>query len=110
MMGFLPIRQSKRETNGPSRPAQGAFLGKADRSLCIGRKTMLRWFSNLKIAHKLTLGFGLVLLLMLGTLATDVLASRQQTSVVDQLVDRLYPARQAANQIVTLVYAANTAR
>ncbi len=71
---------------------------------------MLRWFSNLKIAHKLLLGFGLVLVLMATTLVTDVLASRQQTSVVDQLVDRLYPSRQTANQIVTLVYAANNAR
>jgi CHASE3 domain sensor protein len=71
---------------------------------------MVRWFSNLKIAHKLLLGFGLVLVLMATTLVTDVLASRQQTSVVDQLVDRLYPSRQTANQIVTLVYAANNAR
>ncbi len=71
---------------------------------------MLCWFSNLKIAHKLTLGFGLVLLLMTATLVTDVLASRQQTNVVDQLVDRLYPSRQAANEIVSLVYAANNAR
>ena len=71
---------------------------------------MLRWFSNLKIAYKLTLGFGLVLLLMTTTLVTDILASQQQASVVDQLVDRLYPSRQAANEIVTLVYAANNAR
>ena len=71
---------------------------------------MLRWFSHLKIAHKLTLGFGLVLLLMTATLMTDVLASRQQTSVEVQLVNRLYPSRQAANEIVTLVYAANDAR
>jgi hypothetical protein len=71
---------------------------------------MLRWFSQLKIARKLTLGFGLVLLLMTTTLVTDVLASRQQTSVEEQLVDRLYPSRQAANEIVTLVYAANDAR
>src|SRR2546422_1818154 len=71
---------------------------------------MVRWFSHLKIAHKLTLGFGLVLLLMTTTLVTDVLASRQQTNVEEHLVDRLYPARQAANEIVTLVYAANNAR
>src|ERR1700730_1314661 len=108
MMGLLPIRQSKRETNGTSRPAQGASLGKADRSLCIGRNTMLRWFSNLKIAHKLTLGFGLVLLLMLGTLATDAVVSTTQKAVADHLVDHLYPARQAAREVVTLARAADS--
>jgi methyl-accepting chemotaxis protein len=68
---------------------------------------MLRWFSNLKIAHKLTVGFGLVLLLMLGTLATDVVVSTAQTAVADHLVDHLYPARQVARQIVALAYAAD---
>src|SRR5579864_3223885 len=101
-MGFLPIRESERETNGPSYPAQGASLSKADRSLFIRRSTMLRWFSNLKIAHKLILGFGLVLLLMLATLATDAVVSTGQTAVANHLVDHLYPARQAAGEIVTL--------
>jgi len=71
---------------------------------------MLRWFNNLKIASKLTLGFGLILLLMASTLVTDVFASRQQTNGVNQLVHRLYLSRHAANEIVTLVYAANDAR
>ena len=66
---------------------------------------MLRWFSNLKIAHKLTLGFGLVLLLMLGTLAIDMVASTAQTAEADRLVDHLYPARQVAREIVALAYA-----
>ena len=52
---------------------------------------MLRWFANLKVAHKLTLGFGLVLLLMSSTLAADVVASTEQTAVVNRLVHHLYP-------------------
>ncbi len=69
---------------------------------------MLRWFSNLKIAHKLILGFGLVLLLMLGTLATDAVVSTGQTAVANHLVNHLYPARQAAREIVTLARAADS--
>ena len=69
---------------------------------------MLRWFSNLKIAHKLTLGFGLVLLLMLATLATDAVVSTEQTAVANHLVDHLYPARQTASEIVTLARAADS--
>ena len=55
----------------------------------------------MKVAHKLALGFGIVLLLMLSTLATDVLASTQQSAVADRLVHHLYPARQVAEQILT---------
>jgi diguanylate cyclase (GGDEF)-like protein len=55
----------------------------------------------MKVAHKLALGFGIVLLLLLSTLATDVFASKQQSTVVDRLVHHLYPARKAAEQIVT---------
>src|SRR5579859_4201270 len=109
-MGFLPIRQSKHRTNGPLRSALGASLSSTDRNLCIGRKIMLRWFNNLKIAHKLTLGFGLILLLMIATQVIGVLASRQQTDGVHQLVHRLYLSRRAANEIVTLVYIAQDAR
>ncbi len=69
---------------------------------------MVRWFSNLKIGLKLTLGFGLVLLLMLGTLATDVVVSTAQKAIADHLVDHLYPARQAAREIVTLARAADS--
>ncbi|MBA2287824.1 MAG: diguanylate cyclase [Ktedonobacteraceae bacterium] len=68
---------------------------------------MLSWFANLKIAHKLALGFGLVLLLMSSTLAVDVLASAQQSAVVAHLVYHLYPARYSAREIVTLVRAAD---
>ena len=50
----------------------------------------------MKGAHKLALGFGIVLLLMLGTLAADVFASTQQSAVADRLVHHLYPAREAA--------------
>ena len=49
---------------------------------------MLRWFSHLKIAHKLTLGFGLVLLLMTTTLVTDDLAETVPGSVTSGLGPR----------------------
>ncbi len=62
---------------------------------------MVQRFTNMKVAHKLTLGFGIVLLLMLGTLAADVFASTQQSAVADRLVHHLYPAREAAEQILT---------
>lgn len=65
------------------------------------------WFANLNVTHKLSLGFGLVLLLMSSTLAVDVLASTQQTAVVNRLVQHLYPARQSAHNIVTLARAAD---
>src|SRR6266699_579878 len=66
----------------------------------LGEK-MVQRFTNMKVAHKLTLGFGIVLLLMLGTLAADVFASTQQSAVADRLVHHLYPAREAAEQILT---------
>src|SRR5438132_2374684 len=68
---------------------------------------MRRWFANLKVAHKLALGFGLVLLLMSSTLTVDVGASARQTAVVNRLVYHLYPARQVARGIVTLARAAD---
>ena len=61
----------------------------------------------MKVAHKLVLGFGIVLLLFISTLATDVVASTRQTDVVDRLVHHLYPARQVAEQIVTLTRSAD---
>ncbi len=46
-------------------------------------------FIAMKVAHKLALGFGIVLLLLLSTLAADVVASTQQSAVVDRLVHHL---------------------
>ena len=57
---------------------------------------MVQNFIHLKIAHKLTLGFGIVLLLLISALAADTFASTQQTAVADRLVHHLYPAREAA--------------
>jgi CHASE3 domain sensor protein len=68
---------------------------------------MFNWFAHLKIAHKLALGFGLVLLLMGGTLAADVTASTQQSALADRLVHHLFPARMAAREIVTWVRSAD---
>ncbi len=62
---------------------------------------MVQRFTQMKVAHKLALGFGIVLLLMLSTLAVDVVASTQQEAVVDHLVHHLYPAREAAEEILT---------
>ena len=62
---------------------------------------MVQGFTDMKVAHKLALGFGIVLLLMLGTLAADVFASTRQAAVADRLVDHLYPAREAAEQLLT---------
>ncbi|MHB8597871.1 MAG: EAL domain-containing protein [Ktedonobacteraceae bacterium] len=63
---------------------------------------MLQWLAHLKVAHKLIVGFGFVLLLMSSTLAASAFASTQQTAVVDRLIHHLYPARYAARDIVTL--------
>jgi len=68
---------------------------------------MLRWFANLKVAHKLAIGFGLVLLLLIGTLVTDVYVSDQQSAVGDHIIHHLIPAFGAAHEIVTLTRAAD---
>ena len=59
---------------------------------------MLRWFANLKVAHKLALGFGLVLLLLIGTLVADVYVSAQQSTVADHIIHHLNPAVEAAHE------------
>ena len=83
-------------------PHAEASRNKAVTQGYFGREIMVQRFIKMKVAHKLTLGFGIVLLLMLSTLTADVVASTYQTTVVDRLVHHLYPSRQMAEQIVTL--------
>jgi len=66
---------------------------------------MRQWFTNLAVARKLVVSFGLVLLLTCGTLLADSLASAQQSSLTNRIVNHLDPAQLAANNIVTLVRA-----
>ena len=61
----------------------------------------------MKVAYKLALGFGLVLLLLIGTLVTDVSVSNQQAAVGDHIIHHLIPAVGAAHEIVTLTRAAD---
>jgi len=68
---------------------------------------MVQRFIQMKVAYKLTLGFGIVLLLMLSTLAVDVVASTQQSSLLEHIVHHLNPEREAAHEIATLVRAAD---
>jgi len=68
---------------------------------------MVQRFIQMKVAHKLTLGFGIVLLLLIGTLVTDVSVSNQQSAVGDHITHHLIPASEAAHEIVTLTRAAD---
>ena len=68
---------------------------------------MVQRVVQMKVAHKLTLGFGIVLLLLIGTLVTDVSVSNQQSAVGDHIIHHLIPASEAAHEIVTLTRAAD---
>jgi methyl-accepting chemotaxis protein len=68
---------------------------------------MIDWLVNLTIARKLAMGFGLVLVLMSGTLAADVVCSARQAALADRIVHHLAPARLNARNIVTLVRSAD---
>ena len=56
-------------------------------------------FWNRTVGARLSFGFALVLLLMVGTLATDVVASNQQDVLTKQLLNHLIPARESARKI-----------
>ncbi len=62
-------------------------------------------FADLKVAHKLLLGFGLVFLLIASMLIVNVLASIQQDMLLRRLVVRLYPARNTIEQVGMLIQA-----
>jgi HAMP domain-containing protein len=64
---------------------------------------MTRWFHDLAIARKMLLSFGLVVLVMCGTLAADTIASRRQATLTDRITQHLDPAEVTALDIVTLV-------
>ena len=68
---------------------------------------MFGWFVNMKVAHKLTFGFGLIMLLLISTLVVDVSVSAQQSAIANHIVRHLNPAFDAANEIVTLTLAAD---
>jgi hypothetical protein len=65
----------------------------------------MSWFRNLAIRRKLLLSFGLVILLMGGTLVADVVASNHQVDLSSRVTLHLDPARLNAEKIVTLVRA-----
>ena len=57
-------------------------------------------FWSRTVGRRLFLGFSLVLLLMVGTLATDVYASNQQDGQTKLLLNQLIPARVAAKGVL----------
>lgn len=58
---------------------------------------------QLKLTRLLNLGFGLMLICMLVTLASNLVTNRQQQAITDRLIDHLFPARQQASKVVRLI-------
>jgi diguanylate cyclase (GGDEF)-like protein len=56
----------------------------------------------MKLTHLLRLGFGLMLLCMIGTFGANLVANTQHQAITDRLIHHIYPARQQANIIVRL--------
>ncbi len=61
-------------------------------------------FRQMKLTHLLRLGFGLMLLCMIGTFGANLVANTQYQASTDRLIDHIYPARQQAHSIVTLMF------
>ncbi len=59
-------------------------------------------FRHMKLTHLLRLGFGLMLLCMIGTFGANLVANTQYQTSTNRLIDHIYPARQQAQSILTL--------
>ena len=61
-------------------------------------------FRQMKLPHLLRLGFGLMLLCMIGTFGANLVANTQYQASTDRLIDHIYPARKQAYSIETLTF------